>query len=145
MLGLIKALPIVILLAGAGYSAHKWIVTRLEDQITQQQMQIEQYVAQNVALQTAAQQNEETIRSLEANAKRQVEQISTLTTQSAEYQKQANEAMKIFQNHNFTKLARLRPDTIERQANEATRAVFDSVEQDSREIADLEEVERNDD
>jgi len=51
--------------------------------------------------------------------------------------------MSIFANHNFTRLARLKPDTIERQANDATKAVFDSVEADSREVENLNEPQDN--
>ena len=137
MLGFIKTLPIIILLAGAGYGAHKFIVGQLENRIENQQQQIDVLNQQNVALQTAAEINENTIRSLEENSKKQIAQISTLSTQSSEWERQAKDAMKIFADHNFTKLARLKPEMIEKRANDATRAVFDSVEQDSKDTADL--------
>ena len=137
MLGFIKALPIVILLASAGYAAHSWIVGKLETRIEQQQMQIDVLNQQNVALQTAADMNEATIRSLEEGAKRQAEQITSLSNSAAEWENQAREAQQIFANHNFTKLARLRPQMIEDRANNATREVFDSVEEDSRETEEL--------
>jgi hypothetical protein len=137
MLGLIKTLPIIILLAGSGYAAHKFIVNQYEGRVVQLQMNLDQMTQQNVALQTAAQQNEATIRSMEQRAKEQTAQISTLATQSSQWEQQAKDAMQIFADHNFTKLARLRPDTIERQANDATKRVFDGVEEDSRETAGL--------
>lgn len=137
MLGILRALPLILLLGGLAYGAHNWIVNRLETQIEVQQRQIDVLNQQNVALQSAAEQNEATIRNMEARAKQQVEQITQLTTAASEWEDQAKEYMSIFANHNFTRLARLRPDTIERQANDATRAVFDSVEQDSREIEEL--------
>ncbi len=143
MLGFIKALPLIILLGGIAYGGHNWIVGKLETRIDQQQMQIDVLNQQNVVLQTAAQQNETTIRNMEANAKKQVQQITTLSTQATEWENQAKEYMNIFSNHNFTKLARLRPDTIERQANDATRSVFDSVEQDSRDIEELNNEQDN--
>ncbi len=143
MLGFIKALPLIILLGGIAYGGHNWIVGKLETRIDQQQMQIDVLNQQNVVLQTAAQQNETTIRNMEANAKKQVQQITTLSTRATEWENQAKEYMNIFSNHNFTKLARLRPDTIERQANDATRSVFDSVEQDSRDIEELNNEQDN--
>lgn len=144
MFGLIKALPIVLVLAGAGYAAHVWIVDRLEDQIERQTLQIEGYQAQNVALQTAAQQNEQTIRSLEAGMQKQMELTRSLTNQFNEADARAREAMEIFKNHNFTKLARSRPGMIEPRANAATKREFDGIEELSREVADLENVERVD-
>lgn len=137
MLGFIKTLPIIILLAGAGYAAHKFVVGQLETRIANQQQQIDVLNQQNVGLQAAAELNENTIRSLEESNKQQIAQISTLSTQSSEWERQARDAMKIFSDHNFTKLARLRPQMIEDRANNATRAVFDSVEQDSKDTADL--------
>ena len=137
MLAFIRILPVILLVGGLAYGAHNWIVGRLETQISNQQQQIDVLNQQNVALQTAAVQNEQTIRSMEAKAQQQVQQITVLTGQATEWENQAKEYMSIFANHNFTRLARLRPDTIERQANDATRAVFDSVEQDSREIEEL--------
>jgi len=73
----------------------------------------------------------------------QIEQITSLTVQSNEYQRQAEEAMAIFKDHNFTILARRKPNLIEDRANNATRAVFDSVEDDSRDISQLDKVKRN--
>lgn len=137
MLAFIRLLPVILLVGGLAYGAHNWIVGRLETQISNQQQQIDVLNQQNVALQTAAVQNEQTIRNMEAKAQQQVQQITALTGQATEWENQAKEYMSIFANHNFTRLARLRPDTIERQANDATRAVFDSVEQDSREIEEL--------
>ena len=143
MLGFIKALPILIILGGIAYGGHTWMVGKLEDRIEQQQMQIDVLNQQNVALQTAAVQNEQTIKSLEENAKKQAEQITSLSTSAAEWENQARDYMNIFANHNFTKLARLKPETIERQANDATKAVFDSVEADSREVENLNEPQDN--
>ena len=115
------------------------MVGKLEDRIEQQQMQIDVLNQQNVALQTAAVQNEQTIKSLEENAKKQAEQITSLSTSAAEWENQARDYMNIFANHNFTKLARLKPQMIEDRANNATREVFDSVEEDSRDTEALNE------
>ena len=98
---------------------------------------------QNVALQSAAEINEKTIASLEESNSRQIAQIGDLTVKSNEWERQANEAQQIFKDHNFTKLSRLRPGMIEQRANDKTREVFRAVEEDSKEVANLNEVERN--
>lgn len=144
MLGMIKMLPILIVLGGAGYGYHKITVGELEQQKLVQQRQIDQLNQHNSALQQAAEQNEATIRNMEANAKKQAEQMNTLHVSSAKWEKQAREAMKIFADHNFTKLARLKPDMVERRANAATADVFRSVEADSKEIEQLDTQEQTD-
>lgn len=137
MLGFIKALPLMIVIAAGGYAAHKFIVNQYEKRVVQLQMNLDQATQQNVALQAAAKQNEETINNMTAKAKEQSVRISTLTTQSSQWEEQAKDAMKIFADHNFTKLARLKPEMIEKRANAATEAVFNSVEEDSRDTAEL--------
>ena len=53
--------------------------------------------------------------------------------------------MAIFRDHDLTILSRRRPNMIEDRANNATKEVFDSVEEDSRDIQNLENVQRNED
>ena len=108
-------------------------------------MQIDVLNQQNVALQSAAEINEQTIRSLEESNSRQIAQIGDLTVKANEWERQAKEAQQIFKDHNFTKLSRLRPGMIEDRANNKTAEVFRAVEQDSKEVANLDEVERKSD
>ena len=70
---------------------------------------------------------------------KQIEQIGDLQVANTEYQRQAEEAMAIFRDHDLTILSRRRPNMIEDRANDATKAVFDAVEQDSRDISQLNE------
>lgn len=143
MLSFIRSLPFVGIALLFAYGAHSFIVGGLTKQVEEQQIQINTLNQHNVALQGAAEVNEKTIRGLEESNSRQISQIGDLTVKSNEWERQAKEAQQIFKDHNFTKLSRLRPGMIEDRANNATRAVFDAVEDDSKEIANLNEVERN--
>jgi len=136
MLGFIKALPIIIFVALLGFGAHKFIVNEKDKRIDQLQMNLDQAVQQNVALQTAQQIQEYTIRGLEAQSKKQVQQMSTLTNRNNELNAEKDSYLRIFKDHDFTKLARLKPGSIELKANRATEEVFRSVEEDSRELDD---------
>ena len=146
MLGFIKALPIIIILAGSGFAAHKFIVNEKDNRINQLQSQVDYLNTENVALQTAAATNEATIKSLEANAKQQAEAMMGLTNRNNELNAERDSYMRIFADHDLTKLARARPGSIELRANRATEEVFRSVEADSREldVADTENGENND-
>ena len=124
---------------------YSFIVGSLNKTVEQQQMQIDVLNQQNVALQSAAEINEQTIRSLEESNSRQIAQIGDLTVKANEWERQAKEAQQIFKDHNFTKLSRLRPGMIEDRANNKTAEVFRAVEQDSKEVANLDEVERKSD
>jgi len=134
MLALLKASPFILLLAGAGYAAHMFIVGQLEGRIEQQEAAIQQYQAQNVALQTAAQQNEATIRGLEERAAEQLRQMTALTETANQLQSEKEEYLSIFRRHDLARLALARPGLVEPRINNGTEEVFRSIEDDSREI-----------
>lgn len=134
MLGFIKALPIMILVGGLAFGAHKFIVGQLETRIDNQQVQIDTLNQANVGLQAAQSIQEETIRGLEENSRRQVAQMSSLTNRNNELNAEKESYLRIFKDHDFTKLARAKPGSIELRANRATAEVFRSVENDSREL-----------
>ena len=139
MFAYLKILPIVLLLAGAGYAAHWFIVNQLNTQITQLQSDVRQYQAQNVALQSAAEINEQTIRSLEENSQRQVEQMTNLTSANQQLQTEKDEYLSIFSRHDLQRLALARPGLIEPRLNNGTQEVFRQMEQDSKEVDQLNE------
>jgi hypothetical protein len=64
MLGFLKALPAIILLASIGYGAHSWIVGKLETRIDQQQQQIDVKNQHNLLLKTAQKNNDNKIKQL---------------------------------------------------------------------------------
>jgi hypothetical protein len=139
MFAYLKILPLVLLLAGAGYAAHWFIVNQLDLQITQLQSDVRQYQAQNVALQSAAEINEQTIRSLEENSQRQVEQMTTLTSANQQLQTEKDEYLSIFRRDDLQRLALARPGLIEPRLNNGTQEVFRQMEEDSREVSTLNE------
>ena len=134
MLGFIKALPIIIFVALLGFGAHKFIVNEKDKRIDQLQMNLDQAVQQNVALQTAQQIQEDTIRGLEEQSKAQAQAMGNLTNRNNELNAERDSYLRIFKDHDFTKLARAKPGMIETRANRATEEVFRSVEEDSREL-----------
>lgn len=134
MLGFIKTLPIIILLASAGYAAHSFMINEKDKRIDQLQTQVDTLNQHNVALQTAAATNEATIRSLEAKSQQQIAQMGALTQRNNELSAERDSYMQIFRDHDLTKLARARPGMIETRANSATLDVFRSVEADSAEV-----------
>jgi predicted PurR-regulated permease PerM len=139
MFAYLKILPLVLLLAGAGYAAHWFIVNQLNTQITQLQSDVRQYQAQNVALQSAAEINEQTIRSLEENSQRQVEQMTNLTSANQQLQTEKDEYLSIFRRHDLQRLALARPGLIEPRLNNGTQEVFRQMEEDSKEVSTLNE------
>jgi len=139
MLGMIRVLPIILVLAGGGYAAHLFIVNQLEGRLQEVQRNYDVVNQQNVALQAAAEQNARTLENIQAQMQAQAQQIGTLTTRSAELEREKNEYLSIFREHNLYRLARARPGLIEPRINNGTNDVFRQIEQDSREIANADD------
>lgn len=137
MFAYLKILPFILLLAGAGYAAHKFIVNQLNTEIVQLQSDVRQYQVQNIALQSAAEINEQTIKSIEERSELQLGQMTTLTTANQQLQSEKEEYLSIFRRHDLQRLALARPGLIEPRINNGTQEVFRQVEQDSKEVSDL--------
>jgi hypothetical protein len=134
MLGFIKMLPIMLVVGLMAFGAHKFIVNEKDKRLDQLQVQVDMLNQQNVALQTAAQTNEQTIRSMETQMREQAVQVGALTEKNGQLQAEKDQYLKIFRDHDFTKLARAKPGLIQPRVNRGTADVFRQIEQDSREI-----------
>lgn len=141
MFGMIKMLPLILIVGGAGFAYHKVVVNEKDNRINQQQMEIAAAVQNNVALQTAAQTNESTIRRMEQQMKQQAQAFGDLTRKNNELEADKQKYLKIFKDHNLTKLARARPGLIEPRINKGTNEVFRQVEEDSRELDEADDTE----
>ena len=134
MFGMIKLLPIILVVGGAGFAYHKVVINEKDNRIAQQQMEIASKTQENVALQTAAQTNESTIRKLEDQMKKQAQAFAALTAKNNSLESDKNRYMSMVKRHNLTQSARSNPDEIEPKINRGTDRVFRQVEEDSREL-----------
>ena len=141
MFGMIKMLPIILVVGGAGYAYHKMTINVKDNRITQQQMEIAQLTQHNVALQTAADTNEATINSLRDKMKVQQEAFASLTKKHSSLEREKNEYLSVFKRHNLTKTARAKPGFIEPKINNGTKKVFRQVEADSRELDEADDTD----
>ena len=141
MFGMIKLLPIILVVGGAGFAYHKVVINEKDNRITQQQMEIASKTQQNVALQTAADNNESTIRKLEDQMKKQAQACAALTAKYNSFESDKNRYMSMVKRHNLTQSARSNPDEIEPKINRGTDRVFRQVEADSRELDEADDTD----
>lgn len=125
---LFGTLAIGAVLGLGGYTAHKFIVRSLENNITQLTTERDAARAEVTALRFAEEQNLETIATLEEQRNQQNEQITTLTVQNNAIIEERDRYLGIFRDHDLANLTRGRPDTIQRLANAETREVFRDIE-----------------
>ena len=62
-----------------------------------------------------------------------------MTLKNNQLQKDKDNAMKIFKDHNLTRLARAKPGMIETRANKKTASVFRELENDTKELMDVDD------
>ena len=65
--------------------------------------------------------------------------LNQLSSRNAQIEQEMNQYMDIFRRHNLNKLAIAKPGMIEKRANDATKAVFESIENDSKELDSLDD------
>ena len=138
---MIKMLPLLLIVGGAGFDYHKVVVNEKDNRINQQQMELSAAIQNNVALQTAAATNEATIKNIREKMKVQQEAFSSLTKRHNSLEQEKNQYLSVFKRHNLTKSARAKPDYMEPKINSGTKKVFRQVEADSRELDEADDTE----
>ena len=91
----------------------------------------------NIALEGAIKQQEEAIKVMKESYEKQGKALNQLASKNAQIEAEMNGYLDIFRRHNLNKLAIARPGMIETRANDATKAVFESIENDSKELDSL--------
>lgn len=78
-----------------------------------------------------------TIDALQNNLTKTSEALSAQSARNSEIEGEMSRYMNIFRRHNLSKLAAAKPGLIEPRINKGTKNVFDSIEEDSAFISNL--------
>ena len=133
MLGMLKALPLMLVLAGAGYMYHTTVVSQ-KDAIIARLEGNAIILKENAAKLELAFEREEVARQrAEENLETQLQAVSELSERANAMQAEMDDYVSIFKRHDLTRLARAKPGLIEPRINKGTKEVFRAIEQDSRE------------
>jgi len=95
--------------------------------------------ANNIALESAVATQEQAIASLQNDFALQTSSLLDLQSRNQQIQQEMTRYLDIFKRHNLTKLAAAKPGLIEPRVNKGTKDVFDSIEEDSRNIDSLDD------
>ena len=91
----------------------------------------------NIKLEASIVQQEEAIAVMKESYEKQGQALNQLASKNAQIEAEMNGYLDIFRRHNLNKLAIAKPGMIETRANEQTAAVFESIENDSKELDSL--------
>ena len=95
--------------------------------------------AENAAYVLRDSEQDAAIAQLQGDLELQGKGLQEMQARNAEIQGEMNRYLDIFKRHNLTKLAAAKPGLIEPRANKATKEVFDGIEEDSRNLDDLDD------
>jgi len=135
MFGMIKALPLIIAIAGAGYLYHTQQIAIRDATIAQQQTNNDRLRGNVATLESNLEREKEALRKSQENLQTQLKAVGELTQKATALTAERDEYVGIFRRHDLTKLARAKPGLIEPRINKGTADVFRSIENDSKEIA----------
>ena len=112
----------LVILGGASY----WLYT--ENQTLKEN---------NVKLELAIQQQEEAMAAIKESYERQGQSLLTMQSRNAQIEQEMNSYLDIFKRHNLDKLAQAKPGLITTRVNKGTKQVFETIENDSKELENL--------
>ena len=134
-------LIVIFLIAlGGGYAYHQVTVSNLEAEKAQLEANNRTLKENQVQMEKAVETAQASLAAAEANAKKSEAAMSALTARNNELQREKDNAMKIFKDHNLTRLARAKPGMIEKRANAKTESVFRELENDTKELMDADDA-----
>ena len=119
---------------GGAYAYYQVTVSNYEASIARLESNNKTLKDNNTTLQQTAESNAARVEELIKQQKVSQEQVQELTNRNQELDEEKKKYMRIFSDHNLTRLARAKPGLIESRVNKATASVFREVEQDSKEI-----------
>ena len=95
--------------------------------------------ALNQVFELRNQEQKLTIESLQNDFATQTEGLLKIQSRNQKIEQEMSRYLDIFKRHNLTKLAAAKPGLIEPRINKGTKNVFDSIEEDSRNIDSLDD------
>ena len=131
---------IFLIVLGGGYAYHQVTVSNLESEVVQLEANNRTLKENQVQLELAVNTAQASLKAAEENAKKQGEAMNKLTLANNELAKEKSNYMKVFKDHNLTRLARAKPGMIEKRINNGTEKVFRMLENDTKELMDIDDT-----
>tara|TARA_B100001964_G_C14045227_1_gene514473 strand:- start:122 stop:508 length:387 start_codon:yes stop_codon:yes gene_type:complete len=94
---------------------------------------------ENLAFQVRDQEQTATIKAQQESFERQSSALNYMTARNAEIEGEMNRYLDIFKRHNMNKLAIAKPGLIEKRVNDGTKKVFETIEEDSKSLDNLDD------
>ena len=95
--------------------------------------------ANNLALEGAIVEQQAAMDAMKESFEKQGKSLQNMMRKNAQIEQEMNQYLDIFRRHNLNELAVAKPGMIEKRVNNATKQVFESIENDSKELDSLDD------
>ena len=95
--------------------------------------------ANNLALEGAVQEQKQAMDAMKESFEKQGKALNQMSRKNAQIEQEMNSYLDIFRRHNLNQLAIAKPGMIEKRVNNSTKQVFESIENDSKELDSLDD------
>ena len=98
----------------------------------------------NIKLESAVEEQKQTIQAIKDNLEKQGKALQKLQRKNAQIEADKDKYLSILSKHNFEKLAIAKPGLMELRFNKGTDEVLRELENDTKEISNLDSTNNND-
>jgi len=95
--------------------------------------------ANNLALEGAVAEQQQAMDAMRDSFEKQGKALNQMSRKNAQIEEEMNSYLDIFRRHNLNQLAVAKPGMIEKRVNNSTKEVFESIENDSKELDSLDD------
>ena len=95
--------------------------------------------ANNLALEGAVEEQKQAMDAMKESFEKQGKSLQNMMRKNAQIEQEMNQYLDIFRRHNLNQLAVAKLGMIEKRVNNATKQVFESIENDSKELDSLDD------
>ena len=95
--------------------------------------------ANNLALEGAVKEQQAAMDTMRESFEKQGKALNQMSRKNAQIEQEMNSYLDIFRRHNLNQLAVAKPGMIEKRVNNSTKQVFESIENDSKELDSLDD------
>ena len=95
--------------------------------------------ANNLALEGAVEEQKQAMDAMKESFEKQGKSLQNMMRKNAQIEQEMNSYLDIFRRHNLNQLAIAKPGMIEKRINDGTAQVFESIENDSKELDSLDD------
>ena len=95
--------------------------------------------ANNLALEGAVKEQQAAMDTMRESFEKQGKALNQMSRKNAQIEQEMNSYLDIFRRHNLNQLAVAKPGMIEKRFNNGTKQVFESIENDSKELDSLDD------